>query len=233
MRGWWTLVCTVVISGPTMAPVSAGQTDLGELAAGFVSLCDGQSLAGWTGAVDGYTVQDGAITCIATRGGGNLFTEQEYADFVLRFEFRMEAGGNNGIGLRVPAGGHASYDGMEIQVLDNTAERYAKLLPYQYHGSVYGVIPAKRGYLKAVGAWNQMEIRCVGRDVKVVLNGETIVDGNLDEASAGGTLDGKEHPGLARTSGHLVLCGHGSRVQFRGLRVKALTAENAEVAGAE
>jgi hypothetical protein len=211
--------------------VGAQAPSAAERAAGFVSLCDGQTLAGWTGAVEGYTVEDGAITCIATKGG-NLFSEQEYADFVLRFEFRLEPGGNNGIGLRVPAGGHASYDGMEIQVLDNTAERYSKLQPYQYHGSVYGIIPAKRGYLKAVGAWNAMEIRCLGRDVAVILNGETIVDGNLDQASAGGTMDGKDHPGLKRTSGHLVLCGHGSRVQFRNLRVKPMTAEDAEVAGA-
>ncbi len=215
------LLCIAATDVGAQAPSAAERT------AGFVSLCDGQTLAGWTGAVEGYRVEDGAITCIATKGG-TLFSEQEYADFVLRFEFRLEPGGNNGIGLRVPAGGHASYDGMEIQVLDNTAERYKDLQPYQYHGSVYGIIPAKRGYLKAVGAWNAMEIRCVGRDVAVVLNGEAIVDGNLDEASAGGTMDGKDHPGLKRTSGHLVLCGHGSRVQFRNMRVKAITAEDAE-----
>jgi hypothetical protein len=115
---------------------------------------------------------------------------------------------------------------MEIQVLDNTAERYEKLQPYQYHGSVYGIIPAKRGYLKPVGAWNTQEIRCVGRHVTVILNGETIVDGDLDAASAGGTLDHKEHPGLARTTGHLVLCGHGSDVRFRRMRVKEVSGES-------
>ena len=117
------------------------------------------------------------------------------------------------------------YDGMEIQLLVNTAARYARLQPYQYHGSVYGIIPAKRGYLKPVGAWNTQEIRCIGRRVTVILNGETIVDGDLDEASAGGTLDHKEHPGLARTSGHIVLCGHKSDVKFRRLRVTEVRVE--------
>jgi hypothetical protein len=204
-----------------LATSAAAAADLSEdeQRQGFVSLCDGESLAGWTGAVAGYTVEGGIIAC-QPETGGNLFTEREYADFTLRFEFQLTEGSNNGIGLRVPAGGHASYDGMEIQILDNAAARYAKLQPYQYHGSVYGIIPAKRGYLKPVGAWNTQEIRCIGRRVTVILNGETIVDGDLDKASAGGTLDHKEHPGLARTSGHIVLCGHKSDVKFRRLRVR-------------
>ncbi|QDU37808.1 hypothetical protein Mal4_21250 [Maioricimonas rarisocia] len=191
---------------------------------GFETLFDGQSLSGWTGATDGYAVEDGALTCIAERGG-NLYTEKEYSDFILRFEFRLPPGGNNGIGLRVPSGGHASRDGMEIQILDNTAKRYANLKPYQYHGSVYGVIPAKRGYLKPVGTWNSQEIRLIGQHITVILNGEVIVDGDLDKASAGGTLDGKEHPGLKRASGHISLAGHGSRVQFRNIRVQEVAGE--------
>ncbi len=219
MRTLLTLVnFTALFATPAPHAVAADLTD-DEQREGFVSLCDGSTLAGWTGAVDGYTVEDGIIACNPS-SGGNLFTDREYSDFVLRFEFQLTPGSNNGIGLRVPAGGHASYDGMEIQVLDNTAGRYAKLQPYQYHGSVYGIIPAKRGYLKPVGAWNTQEIRCVGRRVTVILNGETIVDGDLDEASAGGTLDHKEHPGLSRTTGHIVLCGHGSDVKFRRLRVR-------------
>ncbi|MEW4526824.1 DUF1080 domain-containing protein [Maioricimonas sp. JC845] len=192
---------------------------------GFQPIFDGETLAGWTGATDGYAVEDGALTCIAERGG-NLYTEKEYADFILRFEFRTPPGGNNGIGLRVPMGGRASTEGMEIQILDNTASRYAKLKPYQYHGSVYGIIPAKRGYLKPVGAWNTHEIRCIGRHVTVILNGEVIVDGNLDEATASGTMDGKEHPGLERTSGHLCLAGHGAKVQFRNIRIREVAGES-------
>ena len=193
--------------------------------AGFVSLFDGESLKGWVGAVDGYAVEDGAITCIADRGG-NLMSAKEYADFILRLEFRLPAGGNNGVGLRVPLGGHAATQGMEIQVLDDTAEKYAKLHEYQYCGSVYGVIPAKRGHLNPVGEWNVQEIRCIGSHVTVILNGETIVDGDIIEAGTPETIDGRSHPGLYRTTGHIGFLGHGSRVQFRNVRIKEVPKSN-------
>ena len=199
----------------------AGDLSAEERAEGFVPLCDGRSFEGWTGAVDGYEVADGVIACIPEKGG-NLYTAGEYDNFVLRFDCRLDAGGNNGIGIRVPDGGHASTDGMEIQMLDNTSEQYKDIQPYQFHGSVYGIIAAKRGYLKPVGAWNEHEIRCLGRHITIVMNGETIVDGDLDEAMANGAADGKEHAGAKRTSGHIVLCGHGTRVEFRNMRIKPI-----------
>jgi len=128
-----------------------------------------------------------------------------------------------GIGLRAPLSGDAAYVGMECQVLDDSGSQYQKLHPYQYHGSIYGVVPAKRGHLKPVGQWNQEEITCQGRRVKVVLNGATIVDADLDQAAPeGGTMDGKQHPGLQRTTGHIGLLGHDSVVEFRNLRIKRL-----------
>ncbi len=188
---------------------------------GFTHLFDGQSLAGWTGAVDGYLAEDG---CLVSRSeaGGILYSETVYDDFVLKFEFMLEAGGNNGIGIRVPLGGHPSQDGMEIQILDNGDAQYADLGPYQYHGSVYGIASAKRGYLREIGQWNEQEVRCIGRRITVTLNGETIVDTNLDVALANGAIDGKEHPGAALPAGHIALCGHGSRVAFRNMRVRVL-----------
>jgi hypothetical protein len=190
---------------------------------GFVSLFDGKTLKGWTGSLKGYAVEDGAIVCLK-KGGGNLFTEKEYADFVLRFEFKLETGSNNGLGIRAPLEGNAAYVGMELQILDDAAAQYRKLQPYQYHGSVYGVAPAKRGHLKSVGEWNEQEVTCIGRQLKVVLNGETIVDVDLDKvAPAGKTIDGQNHPGLKRTKGHIGFLGHGSRVEFRNLRIKEIT----------
>ena len=191
---------------------------------GFAPLFDGQTLNGWTGARDGYAVQDGVVVAIPGKGG-NLYTEKDFSDFILRFDFRLTPGANNGIGLRVPEGGRASYQGMEIQILDSTAKKYARLNPYQFHGSVYGVLPAKRGYLKQVGAWNEHEIRCVGREIRITLNGEVIVDGNLDEAATPHTLDGKDHPGLSNTSGRISLCGHRTEVHFRNMRIKDLATD--------
>ncbi len=187
---------------------------------GFVSLFNGKDLTGWIGATDGYGAEDGVLFC-KPEGGGNLYTEGQYSDFTLRFDFKLESGSNNGLGIRTPPKGDAAYVGMELQILDNTADQYASLKEYQYHGSVYGVAPAKRGFLKPVGEWNSQEVICHGRNVKVILNGETIVDVNLDEAAPDGkTVDGREHPGLANPEGHIGFLGHGSRVEFRNIRVR-------------
>lgn len=191
---------------------------------GFTPLFNGRDLAGWIGETDGYVVEDGMLSS-RPGSGGKIFTEGAYADFVLRFEFRLSPGANNGLGVRTPTEGDPAYVGMEVQILDDSAERFADLRPYQYHGSIYGVVPAGRGHLRPVGEWNEQEVTCDGRRVRVVLNGATIVDADLDEASAGGTPDGRAHPGLGRDRGHIGLLGHGSRVDFRAIRIKVLEAE--------
>lgn len=188
-------------------------------AEGFVSLFDGKTLNGWMEATESYKVEDGMIVSLPEKGG-NMLTEKEYSDFVLRFEFLLTPASNNGIGLRMPPKAHAATQGMEIQILDETDERYRKLKPYQFHGSVYGIIPAKKGYLKPLGEWNCQEIRCIGERVTVILNGETIVDGNVVQATRDGALDEREHPGVQRTAGHIGLLGHKSVVKFRNIMVK-------------
>jgi len=189
---------------------------------GFMPLFDGSDLAGWTGGAAGYAAENGRIVVHPERGGGNLYTEKEYADFVLRFEFKLTPAANNGIGIRAPLEGDAAYAGMEIQVLDDGSPVYWTLQPYQYHGSVYGVVPARRGVLRPVGEWNTEEITADGRRVRVVVNGTTVVDADIDRAAAGGTVDHRDHPGLARERGHIGFLGHGSIVGFRNIRIKRL-----------
>ena len=189
---------------------------------GFTVLFDGTNLDQWTGNTSGYLPEEGAIVVHPELSGGNLYTKDEYADFTYRFEFQLTPGANNGIGIRAPLEGDAAYLGMEIQVLDNEAEKYKNLQPYQYHGSVYGVIPAKRGYLKPAGEWNREEIIAIGNKIKVVLNGVVITEGDIKEASVNGTMDHKEHPGLLNPSGHIGFLGHGDVVRFRNIRVKKL-----------
>jgi hypothetical protein len=187
---------------------------------GFISLFDGTNLDQWTGNTTGYIVKDGAVEVNPEiSGGGNLYTKEEYADFVYRFEFQLTPGANNGIGIHAPLEGDAAYVGMEIQVLDSEHPMYKDLHEYQYHGSVYGVIPAKRGYLLPTGEWNKEEISINGSKIKVTLNGTVILDGDIKEASKNGTLDHKEHPGLLRTTGHIGFLGHGDVVRFRNMRV--------------
>jgi len=202
------------------SPPAANTLSPEDVREGFVSLFDGKTLAGWAGAVKGYVVEDGAIVCMP-KGGGKLYTEKQYSDFILRFEFKLTPGANNGVGLRMPPEGDAAYNAMEIQVLDDTAEKYAKLQPYQYHGSIYGVVPAQKGHQKPVGQWNSEEILAQGPHIKVVLNGAVIVDAMIDKF-AEGTLDHRPHPGLLRPTGHIGWLGHGARVEFRNIRIREL-----------
>lgn len=188
----------------------------------YKPLFNGRDLAGFTGDTTGYKVVDGVIVS-PTSGSGRLYTADEYSDFSFRFDFKLTPGGNNGVGIRAPLEGDAAYVGMEIQILDNDADVYKDIQPYQAHGSVYGIVPAKRGYLKPVGEWNHEEIIAKGRHITVVLNGTTIVDADIDEASKNGTLDHKEHPGLKRDKGHIGFLGHGAKIEFRDLRIKDLS----------
>lgn len=185
---------------------------------GFVALFDGTTLNGWIGDTSGYVVEDGAIACTAT--GRNIFTAKEYGDFTLRLEFMLTPGANNGIGLRAPTDGDAAYEGIEVQVLDDAHSKYASIKSWQAHGSVYGIVPAKRGALKPAGEWNEQEIDLQGSRIRVTLNGTVIVDADLYRQAHDGTLDGQPHPGLRRTSGHIGFLGHGDRVLFRKIRIK-------------
>lgn len=190
---------------------------------GFVSLFNGENLDGWVLASSrgpGYVVEDGMIVC-PQGGGGNLLTEKDYANFVLRFEFRLEAGSNNGLGIRAPEDARdVAYDGIELQIIDNTAEKYKDLQPWQRHGSLYHVFPAKTGALKPVGEWNQQEVIADGTKVKVILNGITILDVDTDDMKDPEIL--AKHPGLKRTTGRIGFLGHNDPVQFRNIRIKEL-----------
>jgi HEAT repeat protein len=198
-----------------------------EKATGFAALFNGRNLDNWIGNKVAYVVEDGMIVIKpADDSGGNLYTEKEYADFVFRFEFLLTPAANNGLGIRTPLTGDAAYVGMELQILDDTAPVYANLQPYQYHGSVYGVIPARKGFLKPVGEWNYEEVRIEGTKITITLNGNVIVDGDLAGPRDNGTLDKNDHPGLKNTTGHIGFLGHGSLVKFRNIRIKDLSKQN-------
>ena len=188
---------------------------------GFKAIFNGTDLSGWQGALDGYEVVDGAIRSRPT-GGGVLYTNDEYADFVVRLEFLLPPGGNNGLAIRYPGSGDAAYTGMaEIQVLDKDAEQYDRLDARQLHGSAYGMVGAHRGYLRPAGEWNYQEVTVQGSRVKVELNGFVVLDEDLALVEA--FLANKPHPGRSRTSGHFGFCGHNSPVMFRNIAIKKLT----------
>lgn len=204
-----------------------------EKSEGFVSIFNGTSLDNWIGDKQSYVAEDGMIVIKPVDdSGGNLYTEKEYSDFVFRFEFQLTPAANNGLGIRAPLTGDVAYAGMELQILDDPAPVYANLQPYQYHGSVYGVIPSRRGFLKPVGEWNSEEVIAKGTHIKIVLNGTAIVDGDIAGPRDNGTMDHKDHPGLKNKTGHIGFLGHGSVVKFRKIRIKELSPQDPLLGGA-
>lgn len=193
-------------------------TEIKTDAEGFVELFNGQDLTGWTGATDAYQATNGVIELPAGKSG-NLFTARQYGDFVLKFDFKIEKAGNNGVGIRAPLYGNASFDGMEIQILDQNDPKYKDLKDWQRHGSVYGVAAAEPIQLK-IGDWNEQEIVVDGRHIKVTVNGQVITDVNLDEATKDGFVSNSDHPGVKRNRGHIGFLGHNDPIQLRNIRVK-------------
>lgn len=206
-----------------------------EKARGFEMLFDGTDLSKWHGDMEGYTVVNGAILVSANYGAtGNLYTNKEYRNFVYRFEFCfLEEGVNNGVGIRTPENVDAAYDGMcELQILDHDAPVYAGWLrDYQVHGSIYGVVPAKRLKHLPLGEWSTEEIIVEGDHIKVTVNGEVITDADVRKVTKGHnvapdgsdknpyTIDGHNHPGMFNYKGYISFCGHGAGLKIRNVRI--------------
>jgi 3-keto-disaccharide hydrolase len=188
--------------------------------AGFKRIFNGKDFAGWSGAVENYQIVDGAIVCKPHKGG-NLYTTEEYGDFMARLEFKLPPGGNNGLAIRYPGQGDPAYSGMcELQVLDDGAKMYAKLDPRQYHGSAYGMVPSHRGYQRAVGQWNFQEVTVKGSKITVELNGTVILDTDLSKVTE--YMANSPHPGKTRTTGHFGFAGHNDPVAFRNVEIKKI-----------
>jgi len=241
------LVCSLALAA---AAVSGAEPD----AEGFVTIFNGKDLSGWIGATDTYRVEDGGVlACCPPDGGngkrgngGNLVTEKQYENFILRFEFCMPTNANNGLGIRMPSPeAHGAYEAMcELQILDDGGDKYEKLKPYQFHGSLYGIAPSRRdnigkqiwgkeknfagrgSFLKKAGLWNFEEVRVIGSRIQVILNGVMITDADVSKFKGDGdTPDGKKHPGLHRKIGHVGWLGHGHHVQWRNIRIKEVAAD--------
>ena len=181
-----------------------------------VALFNGKDLNGWVGT--GYEVQDGVLIC----RGKILRTDKSYSNYIVEFDFLLPSRGNNGLGIHYPGDGRPSGKGMELQILDNSHPKYAKLKAAQYHGSLYKLQAAKRGFLKPVGQWNHQKVTVDGPKVVVELNGTVILDANLDELEA----KNPQHNGVKRRKGHICFCGHGSPVQFKNVTIQELPEQN-------
>jgi hypothetical protein len=191
---------------------------------GFTPLFNGKDLTGWKVNEGGKMSVWGAdkdVLYVNGSGGGWLMTEKEYGDFELRLEFKLPEKGNSGVALRSAMKGNPAFDaGMEIQLLDDVwhKKNYKGLKQTQLTGSIYDVVPPSKDALKPIGEWNKMRIVAKGRQITIELNGEKIVDANLDDHKD----KEKTHPGMKHEKGHLGLQSHDGRVEFRNLYVKEL-----------
>jgi hypothetical protein len=192
---------------------------------GYKSVFNGKDFEGWGGPVDEYEVKDGAIVCKPHKGG-TIHTIEEFTDFEAKLEFKLPPGGNNGLAIRYPGKGNTAYDGMcELQILDDTSPQYEHLDPRQYCCSVYGVVPAHRGYLRPVGEWNFEHVMVKGSTIRVELNGTTVINTDVGKFNADDTtqfMHNSKHPGLMRTKGTFGFAGHNDPVEFRSIRIKSL-----------
>ena len=127
-----------------------------------------------------WKVEKGVLHGSEPRGTW-LVSEKEYADFILEFEWKLGERGNGGTALRSPMSGDPAFDGMELQMVD---PRYyppeMKVTPAELTGSLYKAVPPKVQVYKPT-EWNKYQITCRGSLVKVVLNGEIILDVKLDD----------------------------------------------------
>lgn len=185
---------------------------------GFISLFNGRDLTGWQGS--GWTVEDGLLIC---HGGFLTCSNRQFTNFIIRFEVKLSSGANNGLNFRSK---NSLWN--EIQIIDETHPAYATIHDYQAHGSLYGVVAARRGFCKPLGEWNIHELIANGSHIQVTLNGTKIVDADIGNLDLDNCKDGTAHPGLRNASGDLGWLGHPnakekkSPVYFRNIRLKQL-----------
>ena len=219
------MLCLLIVACPGFAQKTVKVTEMpaNEKKEGFKFLFDGTSMDQWTGNTSEYVLEEGCIAMHPDeKAGGNLYSKDSFDNFILRFDFLLTPGANNGLGIRHKiVGENQGYIGMELQILDNEDPQYANLHNYQYHGSVYGYIPAKRGYLNKPNEWNTEEVVADGNHIIIKVNGTVILDGDLEEATKDIPKE-KLQAGLFNPTGHIAFLGHGSAVKFKNIRIKSL-----------
>jgi hypothetical protein len=178
-------------------------------------LFNGKDLSGWeavSGPADVWEWKDGKVVCKGGKGGW-LCTKEQYGDFEIEVEYNCPKDGNSGVFIRAPREGHTSKLGMEIQILDDDAEIHKTIKPFQHTASIYGVVAPSKPAQKKAGEWNTMRIRCKGDQVTITLNGEKVVDADMNAYE-----DLKGRP----RKGYIGLQNHGSGLEFRNVRLKQL-----------
>ena len=173
-----------------------------------------------------WKIENGVLHGSEPRGTW-LISEKEYGDFILEFEWKLGERGNSGTALRAPLQGDPAFDGMELQMVDPRYYGDTKVPPAELTGSLYKAVAPRVQVYKPM-EWNKYQITCRGGAVKVLLNGEEILDVNLDEQTTPTKRhDGTDAPPLKDRprKGHIgfqELSRGGGHVQIRNARIKVL-----------
>ena len=194
-----------------------------------VDLFNGKDLSGWVTAKSeavtaGWEVVDGMLK-LTGKGGGNIFSDRQYADFDLEFEWKIPVGGNNGVKYRV-----REYDGailgIEYQLLDDSAHRFEKSSK-QSCGSIYAIKgPTIDKVVKPFDGFNHSRIVVRRNHITHYLNGAVICEqkvGNRDwdERIAQSKFQDRKEFGENK-AGLIMLTEHGNETYFRNIRITPL-----------
>lgn len=189
---------------------------------GWIPLFNGKDLTGWTCKPGAWVVEDGVLT---RKGGSSIWTEDRFGDFILELEFKVDPGTNSGVFFRTADLGDCVQTGIEMQVLDS----YGKQIPGKHDcGAIYDCLAPRKNVARKAGEWNHVVLTCRGSMINIVMNGEEIIDMNLDEwteprKNPDGTKNKfrtayKDMP----RAGHIGFQDHGKPIWYRNIRIKPL-----------
>jgi hypothetical protein len=188
---------------------------------GWATLFNAQDLTGWTPEhCEGiWSVRDGVLTSSAGSGAGWLATDREYSDFELTLEYRLPAGGNSGVFVRMPKSGvPIGADFMEVQLQDDASARPQERTASHRTGAIYNILGSSRAAVAPANSWNKVSIRFVGREVSVRINDADVLQGNLERIAAGKRV----RPDVRRTTGSIGLQWNRASAEFRNIRIRRI-----------
>jgi len=223
--------CSAQSQPPQPPPSSTNQNSLSdaERAAGWRLLFDGKTTAGWRNygkktISDGWVAQDGALSRVGA--GGDIITNDEFKNFELSIDWKIEPGGNSGIFYRAAEDSDEIYwNAVEMQVLDD-AKHPDGQSPLTSAGAAYDLYPAPPGHVHPGGEWNTARLVVNGNHVEHWLNGFKLLEYELGSRDWDSKVVGskfKPHPRFGKSaSGHIGLQDHGNIVAYRNIKIRVL-----------
>lgn len=168
-----------------------------------------------------WELKDGVLS---VKGKGDIWTRDRYADFVLDFEFKVAPGTNSGVFIRCGSISNWLHTAIEVQILDSHGRKPGK----HCCGAIFDCLAPSRQMVKKPGEWNRMAITCKANKIEVVLNGQRIIDMDLDKWT-----EAHKNPNGSRNKfntaykdmprvGYIGFQYHGHPVWYRNIKIKTL-----------